>query len=101
MPTRSHRLCDSLRGRWSPIPPNVKGVYFARAPSDPDSTHVLYWQPRDWNSDTVVVCPIRRPELEFLYLEDDVDGVPSRADDRRVLELAIRNRGRREPPRGR
>lgn len=82
-------LLAHLRGRWSAVPPTVAGVYFQRSVSDPSHSFVAFWSPEPF-------APFGKPsgdrvQLEFAYMEGDVDGSPSRADDPHVIEQARSN----------
>lgn len=69
-----------LAGRWSDAPPREAGVYFARTTNERASPQVRCWDPCAWTQGAAREGDVRT-SWEFFYLEGDVLGRPSRADD--------------------
>jgi hypothetical protein len=82
-----HKLLSFLSGRWSSTPPEQSGVYFMRLGAGRDP-QVRPWDLDPWSPSTGAKQSIA---WEFFYIDSDVDGAPSRADDVRVHELARKN----------
>ncbi len=85
---------DFVPGRWLRRRPDASGVYAMRSFGGVAFVNRFDANPADWTPGQFE-CALRHggrsPELEFLYLDGDELGRPTRADDPRVHAIARTN----------